>query len=95
MTEDDVNPPINNDAMEKRNEFIDHPSYMSLIITERNIKLEPVFIKHYPLPPQTYASPWHKPRKHMYAPIDNVSLMWMWYLNAKKKKKNRRNLFSS
>ena len=25
MTENDVNPPINNDAMEKRNEFIDHP----------------------------------------------------------------------
>ena len=27
MTENDVNPPINNDPMEKRNEFIDHPSY--------------------------------------------------------------------
>ena len=25
MTENDVNPPINNDPMEKRNEFIDHP----------------------------------------------------------------------
>ena len=28
MTEKDVNPPINNDPMEKRNEFIDHPSYV-------------------------------------------------------------------
>ena len=28
MTENDVNPPINNDPMEKRNEFIDHPSYI-------------------------------------------------------------------
>ena len=28
MTENDVNPPINNDPMEKRNEFIDHPSYL-------------------------------------------------------------------
>ena len=27
MTENYVNPPINNDPMEKRNEFIDHPSY--------------------------------------------------------------------
>ena len=27
MTGNDVNPPINNDSMEKRNEFIDHPSY--------------------------------------------------------------------
>ena len=26
--ENDVNPPINNDPMEKRNEFIDHPSYL-------------------------------------------------------------------
>ena len=25
MTENDVNPPINNDPVEKRNEFIDHP----------------------------------------------------------------------
>ena len=29
MTENDVNLPINNDPMEKRNEFIDHPSYLS------------------------------------------------------------------
>ena len=29
MTENDVNPPINNDPMEKRNEFIDHPSYIT------------------------------------------------------------------
>ena len=28
MTENDVNPPINNDPMEKINEFIDHPSYV-------------------------------------------------------------------
>ena len=28
MTENDVNPHINNDPMEKRNEFIDHPSYV-------------------------------------------------------------------
>ena len=28
MIENDVNPPINNDPMEKRNEFIDHPSYV-------------------------------------------------------------------
>ena len=28
MTENDVNPYINNDPMEKRNKFIDHPSYM-------------------------------------------------------------------
>ena len=28
MTENDVNPPINNDPMEKRNEFIGHPSDM-------------------------------------------------------------------
>ena len=34
MTENDVNPPINNDPMEKRNEFIDHPSYKSRLITE-------------------------------------------------------------
>ena len=27
MTENDINPPINNDPMEKRNGFIDHPSY--------------------------------------------------------------------
>ena len=30
MTENDVNPPINNDPMEKRNEFIDHPSYIDV-----------------------------------------------------------------
>ena len=29
MTENVVNPPINNDPMEKRNELFDHPSYMS------------------------------------------------------------------
>ena len=29
MTENDVNPPINSDPMEKRNEFIDHPSYIA------------------------------------------------------------------
>ena len=29
MTENEVNPPINNDPMEKRNEFIDHPLYLS------------------------------------------------------------------
>ena len=28
MTENDVNPHIDNDPMEKRNEFIDHPSYV-------------------------------------------------------------------
>ena len=27
MTENDVTPPIYNDPMEKRNKFIDHPSY--------------------------------------------------------------------
>ena len=27
MAENDVNPPLNNDPVEKRNEFIDHPSY--------------------------------------------------------------------
>ena len=30
MTENNVNPPINNDPMEKRNEFIDHPSYVQV-----------------------------------------------------------------
>ena len=30
MTENDVNPPINNDPMEKRNKFIDHPLYTGL-----------------------------------------------------------------
>ena len=30
MTENDVNPHIDNDPMEKRNEFIDHPSYIPL-----------------------------------------------------------------
>ena len=29
MTENDVNPPINSDPMEKINEFIDHPSYIA------------------------------------------------------------------
>ena len=28
MTENDANLPINNDPIEKRNEFIDHPSYL-------------------------------------------------------------------
>ena len=28
MTENDANPPINYGPMEKRNEFIDHPSYI-------------------------------------------------------------------
>ena len=28
MTENDVNPPINNGPMEKRNKFVDHPSYI-------------------------------------------------------------------
>ena len=28
MTENDVNPPIYNDPMEKRNKFIDHPLYI-------------------------------------------------------------------
>ena len=28
MTENDVNPLINDDPIEKRNEFIDHPSYV-------------------------------------------------------------------
>ena len=32
LTENDVNPPINNDPMEKRNEFIDHPAYNSAYI---------------------------------------------------------------
>ena len=32
MTENDVNPLINNDPMEKRNEFIDHPSYMHFTV---------------------------------------------------------------
>ena len=32
MTENDVNPPINNDPMEKRNEFIDPPSYMYMYV---------------------------------------------------------------
>ena len=27
MTKNDVSPPINNDHMEKKNKFIDHPSY--------------------------------------------------------------------
>ena len=31
MTENEVNPSINNDPMEKRNEFIDHPSYIQAI----------------------------------------------------------------
>ena len=31
MTENDVNPLINNDPMDKRNEFIDHPSYLAHI----------------------------------------------------------------
>ena len=30
MTENGVNPSINNDPMEKRNEFIDHPSYIDM-----------------------------------------------------------------
>ena len=30
MTENDVNPPINNDPMEKRNELFDHPSYVCI-----------------------------------------------------------------
>ena len=33
MTENNVNPPINNDPMEKRNEFIDHPSYVAQTVT--------------------------------------------------------------
>ena len=33
MTENDVNPPINNNPMEKRNEFIDHPSYVLWFIS--------------------------------------------------------------
>ena len=32
MTENDVNPPINNDPVEKRNEFIDHPSYLCFML---------------------------------------------------------------
>ena len=35
MTENDVNPPINHDPMEKRNKFIDHPSYLQ---SDRQIK---------------------------------------------------------
>ena len=31
MTENDVNPPINDDPMEKRNEFIDHPLYIGAL----------------------------------------------------------------
>ena len=33
MRENDVNPPINNDPMEKRKEFIDHPSYLSIYLS--------------------------------------------------------------
>ena len=39
MTENDVNPPITNDPMEKRNEFIDHPSYLRFNFQENNITL--------------------------------------------------------
>ena len=38
MTENDVNPPINNDPMEKRNKFINHPSYMKVLIRLRVLK---------------------------------------------------------
>ena len=31
MTENGVTPSINNDPMEKRNEFIDHPSYIHIV----------------------------------------------------------------
>ena len=31
MTENDVNPYIDNGSMEKRNEFIDHPSYNAAV----------------------------------------------------------------
>ena len=39
MTENDVNPPIHNDPMEKRNEFIDHPSYLNVFFGQQ-IKIE-------------------------------------------------------
>ena len=35
MTENDVNPPINYDPMEKRNKFIDHPSYVHFVLIDR------------------------------------------------------------
>ena len=33
MIEKDANQPIKNDPMEKRNKFIDHPSYLNLCVT--------------------------------------------------------------
>ena len=37
MTENGVNPSINNDPMEKRNEFIDHPSYAHRMFCINNV----------------------------------------------------------
>ena len=40
MIEDDVTPPINNDPMEKRNEFIDHPSYLTYFVLASAVTYE-------------------------------------------------------
>ena len=49
MTENDVNPLINYDPMEKRNEFIDHTSYMGHTLAIGTGQF-PQTYKHFALP---------------------------------------------
>ena len=43
MTENDVNPSIDIDPMEKRNEFIEHPSYMFIVNKSDSIVIYHLF----------------------------------------------------